>query len=487
MKIRVTTFFRALLCSIFLPAVQAVYAEGDTLIQRDCHIDGIRSKAVCYSVDVPVDYDDPASGTISIEATVLPAKGTHTKVDPLVVFTGGPGQGGSGYGPFVRASFDGIWKERDIVLVDQRGTGRSHPVTCSAYIDTDPTQLDWQENAAACRAATTLPVESFTLENVVRDTRYVIDLLGYDQVNLWGGSYGTRTVARFYRRYPDKVRAFIADGVLPAETALYGVAAEYADRALKKLFVDCNAAPACHAAFPELGAVFERLRAQFTAGPVTATLPDPLSGAPVTLVMHLDLLENIVRSTLYSAEQAALLPYAISEAEAGNFAPMFALYTAGTQVTDTMAVGATLSILCAEEVPRLTNTQAVKAGTGRFTGDSYYRFWSSACAGWPMPAVDGEIYTPASGAVPALILSGDLDPITPPPLGDILLKGFPAGRHLIVPNTGHNTSHISCMPDLLAEFLNTLDAAALDATCLDRVERPAFVTSGLGITVQSED
>jgi len=446
-----------------------------------CFIDGVRERVGCATLDLPLNYDEPTGAKIPVHVAVVPATSADPANDPFVIFAGGPGQASSEMGGFVNLAFTDVKRERDIVLIDQRGTGKSHGLRCQTESIEDVT-IELKAVAERCRAEhSDVDVRQFTLENIMRDTDAILSALDYDQVNLWGGSYGTKSVSLFLKRYPERVRSIIVDGVLPPDASLFASAPSSAERALTKLAEDCKAQPSCHAAFPHFKQQVNDLVERAVNGDLRFKGIDPISGKFMEFDLEFEIVVESLRSVMYSAEGTTVLPYVVNEAHTGNLVPMLTSLLHSSAAPSTMYLGATMSLLCGEDVANIDAASAAAAGEGSFARDSYYRIWSDYCSGWDyMEPTTVDFFAPAEGPVPALILSGDLDPVTPPALGAHWAEGFPNGRHIVVSGTGHNTSYAACMPELLGEFLESLDADALDTSCLDHLERLPLVITANG-------
>lgn len=452
-------------------------------VTEPCFIKGVKQRVQCLTIEVPLDYANPEDTQIPIHAAVIPAKSSRSEPDPIWVFAGGPGQAAGEYGILASTAFREIRQTRDIVLVDQRGTGKSHALNC----DVEPGEMlssldDWTGFIRECRAAHDIDVRHFTMENVVHDMEAVRQALGYEQLNLWGGSWGTRTVGLYLKRHPDHVRSIIVDGVAPPDVSLFESAPKSAERAKRMLAQDCRQSEACAARYPDFEAQVSAFLNKAAAGELRYSGNDPLSGEPLELDISFVMAVESIRSVMYSADATVMLPYVIDAADGGNLEPLIALYTGGASASESMYLGATLSILCGEEVPRTRQSVLQEAAAVSFAKDSYFRYWQAGCKAWDALPGAPDAHEPISSDVPALILSGDLDPVTPPGMGEHWLQGFPNGRHIVVAGNGHITSATACMPHLLKEFVTTLDAGALDTECLGYLKRLPVVT-GLNGTV----
>jgi len=472
--IRVTTASLMALAGM-MPAGADGTNKTPPLTLEPCFIDGVKERISCASVMLPLDYSNPGGESIPVHVAVIPAKSAAPAADPFLVFAGGPGQAAGEFGFLIEAAFDDIRSDRDILLIDQRGTGKSHGLRCS-FEGLEDSAQDFRLVAEECRAEFTIDVRHFTLENIIRDTDEIRELLGYQQLNLWGGSYGTKSISLYLKRYPERVRSIIVDGILPPDQSLFLSAPASAERALGKLVEDCKTQPACNTAFPNFREQVDTLVEQAANGELRYEGIDPVSGKYIELDIGFEMAVESIRSVMYSAEGTTLLPYVVNEATGGNLTPMLASLMNSSAVSDSMYLGATMSLLCGEDVASIDAEAAAKAGEGSFARDSYYRIWSGHCSGWDYvrPAA-ADFFAPINSNVPALMLSGDLDPVTPPSLGDHWAKGFPNGRHITVKGTGHITSHAACMPKLLSEFIDHLDPALLDTGCLDHLNRLPIV------------
>ncbi|WP_374763633.1 alpha/beta fold hydrolase [Yunchengibacter salinarum] len=430
---------------------------------KPCYLDGLKDAVDCYRFDLPLHHAGPGAETVSVFAAVLPARSARPQPDPLVILAGGPGQAASELAPLVDRIFDAVRDSRDIVLIDQRGTGRSTPLQCD--LETDVNSLSALTDAVrACRAGFDLDVAAFTQENAVQDFRAVLDRLGYGSVNLWGGSYGTRVISHYVKRFPDHVRAFIADSIAPPDRKLFRFAPKAAGRAMDRLLADCAAFEPCRDRYPDLGDRLDRLMDRAAAGELAFSGPDPMTRDVDTQPLPLFLVANGLRGALYQMEGTATLPYVIARAAEGDLTPLAGLFSEGRVLPhQPLYFGATLSVLCGDELDRITAEEARAAGRDSFTRGSFYEFWAAACAGWdytPFSRLPADQAEPLESDLPALLLSGDLDPITPPDMGAHLLGGLENGAHKVVPGTGHIASTVPCVGDAIVRFLAEPDARA---------------------------
>lgn len=448
-------------------------------LQR-CHLKDFPEEVLCGTLRVPEDRAAGTGRTIDLQVAVLRAQRPESAPDPLFILAGGPGQGARGYGPFVQTAFKEVRRDRDIVLVDVRGTGGSNPLACELG---DPLEiLETEEiDPTPCLKGLKGDPRFYTSETIVDDLDEVRAALGYGRINLWGGSYGTRAALVYARRHAASLRSVVLDGAVPFELQLPLYNAWGAQRAMDRLLADCAAEPECHAAFPrlreELGAVLARLG----QGPVRVSLPHPRTGRPTELTFSRSSFASGLRGILYVPTHASLVPHMIHAAALGDFSPLAALsLETAAWSTETMSLGLTLSVVCSEDVARITDEEVERAIRGTFLGRSEIDQWRQMCARWPRGPLPADADRVRPMRIPALILSGDLDPVTPPRWGEAMKAHFPGAVHVVVPGAGHNTSTTGCVPDLIAGFMEKGSAAGLDASCVRKVRRPPFVIDPSG-------
>ncbi|MBX9400986.1 alpha/beta hydrolase [Lysobacter sp. BMK333-48F3] len=438
--------------------------------------------AQCARFQVPENPAQPKGRQLSLNLAWLPATEGAGSPDPVFFLAGGPGQAATSSWPMVDAAFREVRKHRHVVLVDQRGTGKSAPLTCAEAVEGDPVQDETAALDASLRAikrcAQGLSVDPryFTTTEAIADLDAVRSAIGADKINLVGVSYGTRVAQQYATRYPARVRSLVLDGVAPNELVLGSEHARNLDNALALQFKLCQQTPACRARFgADPREQLRQLMARLQAAPVEIDYRDPSTGeqkrAPIT-AGHVAIL---TRMFSYAPEAAALLPQVLNEADQGRYAPLMALSKMlETQLGDEINFGMQLSVSCAEDVD-LFRPDPADADT--VLGDSLPRSLTEQCKAWPTGTRPKNFHHPFKSDTPALLLSGELDPVTPPRYGDQVVKHLRNGRHLILRGQGHGALRIGCTPKLLGQFLETANAKQLDARCLDSLGYvPPFVS-----------
>jgi pimeloyl-ACP methyl ester carboxylesterase len=444
---------------------------------------GFPSRARCARLAVYENRSTRTGRTIPLWIVIVPARGASRAADPVFFLAGGPGQAA---GDLLRAPIvgrAGFRRTRDLVLVDQRGTGRSNGLTCQFYGPPRNPQSYFQEflplaKVRACRdrLRRRADLTQYTTAASAEDLEQVREALGFEQINLFGGSYGTRLAMEYVRKYESRVRAVVLDGPVPTTVRMPEDFGRLAQRSLDALLDECAASAACAGAFPEIRhearAVFERLE----RGPATTTVGHPAASRQGRVTLTRDHVAETVRYMLYASGSAGDLPLYLHEAAKGNYAP-FAEFLIRRRAGGTFD-GLYLSITCAEDVPFLS-ADAGKRDERTYLGTYRIREQRAACAEWPRGAAPEWHGRPVAARVPVLILSGTLDPVTPPEHGDDIARTLPNSLHIRVPHGGHSPNGLSgveCLDRLKSRFIETADVRALDASCVTGITRPAFRT-----------
>jgi pimeloyl-ACP methyl ester carboxylesterase len=467
----------ALLATLALVAVGARAAvPAPSLPLHGCRLSGLDHDALCGVLKRPLDPARPQGTQIDLHVVVIPALARQKQPDPVFFFAGGPGQSAVGLAGTVQSLMQRLAQRRDLVLIDQRGTGHSAPLQCDvpAPDESLARALDRSRQVAALEACRTklqaLPwgdLRFYTTTIAMADADAVRAALGAEQVDLVGISYGTRAALEYLRAYPTHVRRAVIDGVAPPDMVLPDSFDVDGAAALAKLFADCAAEKACAQAHPALAQRWQALQASL---PRTVDAADPVTGRPLHMTITAEAVRGAVRRPLYSPSQAAMLPHAIEEAAAGRFDVLLALASStGDQPTD-LSEGQHFSVICAEDFPRLP---AASGPAGDAGAQGLYR---AVCAHWPRGEVPPAFYTIPPSPAPVLLMSGGLDPVTPPRHAERVAKALGAkARSVVVANNGHNVMAIACMRDAVFRFVNATseaEALAVDTGCAAKVPRP---------------
>jgi pimeloyl-ACP methyl ester carboxylesterase len=439
-----------------------------------------RAQARCGRRRVPEDRGRPGGRMIDLFVAVVPAQSSRVAPDPLFLIAGGPGQGLSAEYPRMAPLFARLNQRRDLVLVDQRGTGRSAPLDCPkpAVLDESPAQM--AARLKACLAGFQADVRQYGTATAMDDLDEVRAALGYERINLYGGSYGTRAALAYLRQHPAHLRAVVVDGVAPPGWLVGPDVAPDAQRALDLHFARCARDPACAAAFPALPAAFRALLARLERAPVTVTIPHPVTAEPTTVTLTRALFASVVRVLSYSSEAATLLPLLIHSANAsGDVRPLAAV---ALQLDDlvTLSEGMHMSIICSEDLPFADLAAARARSAGTYLGTAVIDAYADVCRFWPRAPLPPGFHDPVTGDVPVLALSGEVDPVTPPANGAAACRSLGRCAHAVVPGEAHGNVSRGCVPGLVADFLDRGSPSGLDLGCLAGHRPLAFFTSFRG-------
>ena len=464
-------------------------SQQPTAIDRlhPCANDEGPTDAYCGTLQVFENRATRAGRTLDLKIVLLPALSNQPQPDPVFFLAGGPGQGAAQLARSVREVFRRVQAERDIVLVDQRGTGKSHPLNCKADEPDSLQSLNEGHEIGVERLRKCLheleqdaDLRQYVTTIAMDDLDDVRAHLGYDRINLYGGSYGTRAALVYLRRHGDQVRSIVLDGVAPTDMRLPLYFARDAQRSFDKLLADCEAEASCRAKYPDLAARARALFARLEAAPVPARLVHPRTGIAEDVRVTAELLANVIVGALYVPLASSLIPELLVRAESNDFQGLLALAMMGEGVAQNMSYGMHLSVVCAEDYPRITPADIERETAGTLFEAYLIDARMKACEIWPKGEVAPSYYEAVKSDVPVLVLSGDLDPVTPPTWGENVLPHLSNARHVVVPGTGHGALSTGCGARLVRQFLERGSAQDLDLGCTQAMRRPPFFVTPAG-------
>jgi pimeloyl-ACP methyl ester carboxylesterase len=462
-------------------------AAGDLL--KPCRVRGFEHDVRCGHVRRPLDPAQPTGASLAVHFVVVKAVARNKQADPLVFFAGGPGQSAidvaaaMAQGPLAR-----LGNRRDMVFIDQRGTGRSAPLHCDKPDDAAPLaqQLDPAFQATRLKQCLTALSQSplgdlrhYITSVAMADVDAVRAALGYQQVNVVGGSYGTRAALEYLRQFPARVRSAVIDGVAPADMVLPLASGQDAQAALDGVLAACEASLRCNERFPLLRTRWQRLLAQLhDQGPMRTTLTHPVSGLPEQVSIARATLLAAVRAPLYVPAYASALPQALHDATQGRFQTVFALASAlsgGRNRSLRSAEGMHFAVVCNEDWVRAPRAVAADLPTSDF-GTTLADVYREVCSVVPQATVPAAFYALPPSRTPVLVLSGGDDPVTPARHGQRVADALgPQAQHVVVAHAGHGVLTMPCMRHVLYRFIEAADqpqAVKPDLTCAAEVPRP---------------
>jgi pimeloyl-ACP methyl ester carboxylesterase len=442
--------------------------------------------ARCASLEVLEDRSSPLGKRVRLHVAVIPALRTQAESDALFIISGGPGQAASDFYLAMSHVFARIRRDRDIVIVDQRGTGRSNRLDCPLPNDSDLTEADpslVQSHTRACLESLPGDPRFYTTSVAVEDLDAARAALQYERINIYGISYGTRVAQQYLRRYPARVRSLVLDGVVPPALALGPHVAVEAQAALDALFNRCSKSAACDEAFPNLRASFASLGAHLKDKPLELTINDPVTAEPLELRFGAAELNGAVRMLTYSDETASTLPLLIHQAQVAQrpeaLAAQFEMVKRSMQ--NQLAYGMHFSVVCTEDAPRWNQERvSEQALRGTYIGADFMKAMRAICEVWPKGTLHEDFSRPLEAATPVLALSGEFDPITPPAYAQRAIEQFTNAKHIVLPGQGHGQLAVGCMPRVVAQFIEGASAEKLNEECLKNISAAPFMISNSG-------
>lgn len=442
---------------------------------------GKKDSVLCGKYEVYEDRTSKKGRRIPIKIVVYPATGSEKLSDPVWYIPGGPGSSATEDAPYVAQDFAALRAKRDLVFVDQRGTGGSNPLNCELF---DPKNIHsylghWNPPAAvaACRKKLekTSDLKLYVTSIAMDDFEEIRQALGYGKINLAGSSYGTRAVMAYVKQHPSSVRSVFLHGVSPFDQFMPRDFPWDTQRALNGVLDECLATIECGTKFPDIKKNERNVLATLNKGPVDVDVV--VDNEPMRIKLSRDLAGEAIRYMLYQSGAAGRIPLVLNEAANGNFkrlAEAAILYR--RLIVATGATGLYLSVTCAEDLPF-----AKQAGDRdpdlTFLGNYRLREQLEACAEWPQSKLRKNYEELVSSNVPALIYSGQWDPVTPPELGERVAKLLPNSLHVVVPSGGHGfggLQGLECLDGLTTKFVESGSVKGLDTSCVKSIRRNPF-------------
>jgi|TARA_B100001971_G_C18250464_1_gene577777 pimeloyl-ACP methyl ester carboxylesterase len=438
--------------------------------------------SLCGTISVFEDRVTKSGRKIDLNIMVIPAI-SPSQPDPIFFLAGGPGQSAVDVGPFLFSRLHRLRNERDIVLVDQRGTGKSNSLACelsaSAFEQVNlsvaaATEMQI-ENLKKCLTEYDANTALYTTPIAMDDLNEVREVLGYSKINLLGISYGTRAGLVYIRRHQDTVRSAVLDAVAPLTMAIPKNVATDAQAAFERLVTDCKKQPGCKETYPHLKDHFRLLVQGLEQTPEEIALHHPRTGKATKGTIDSRLINRLVRAIMYDRTLSRLLPLAIEEAFGGNYAPLSTLAYTLTGEDTSLSSGMMASVLCAEDMTRVD-----AASNSMDFDNAIYEALDPICEFWPRGSVPEGYFEPVVSDIPVLLASGTLDPVTPPKYGWEASLTLSNSEHIVIPGVGHSVVTVGCMPDIVYDFFSHPEASKVSASCRVDLKRPPFFTSLAG-------
>jgi pimeloyl-ACP methyl ester carboxylesterase len=464
------------------PTAAAAAAGPAPLRLTACQVPGVEEALRCGTHSVPENRQVPGGRRLPLKVVVIPARAPLPGAEPLYFFSGGPGQAATESAADMASGWER--QDRDVVLVDVRGTGEGHRLDCAFDTGADLQQdlqplFSEKEKFRACREELERRADltQYTTPNAMQDVDEVRQALGHARIHVYGISYGTRSALLYMRMFPQHVRTALLSGLVPQAFRSPLFHAEAAQRALDGTVRECEAEPACRAAYPTLREDVPALLARLRAAPAKVTVPHPDTGVPTELVLTEPAFTDGLRVMLYSAERGRAVPRLLQEARKGDFAPFaLAALTSSRGMRQSIRLGLMLSFTCTEDTARIRPEEVAPRAAGSFIGDFRVRGQMAACEEWARTSLPEGYFAPFASDVPTLLVSGNLDPVTPPRWGEDAARHLPNSVHVV--NPGGHGAYLECLNRLGAELFRTGSAKGLDTSCVAGLRNPPFVLPG---------
>jgi pimeloyl-ACP methyl ester carboxylesterase len=454
--------------------------EPGQITLAPCHVDGISGESKCGKYEVYENRITKRGRKLALKVVVIPASGDEKVNDPVFFVAGGPGSAATASIAGVAGALGRVRENRDLVFVDQRGSGGSHPLNCDLY---DPASLKTyfgdvfpSSDLRKCREylSRDADLSLYTTPIAMDDLDEIRSALGYDQINLFGASYGTRAALVYLARHGEHVRTVTLQGVSATDEFVPQNFPQNSQRALEGIINECQKNAPCSKAFPNLNTETKQLFERLALHPVETTLP----GTGVAVQISQDQTAEAIRFMLYQPGTASRVPLMLHTAFQGDFGPIAQASLAyRRQILPSVSVGLYLSITCAEDVPWIKQRAAVQLAHNTFLGNSSLRQLKEACALWPRANIPITYSKPTRSTAPVLILTGEWDPVTPPANAAAVAQSLPNSLNLVVPHGGHDFGDlegIGCVVSLLNDFIEKGRTNTLDTSCLANVRRRGF-------------
>ena len=457
-----------------------------------CYAKDLSDRLLCGKITQPLDATVPSEGaSINIHFAVLPAINPLHRQEAVLAFAGGPGQSAFDAAATFAHILRHARENRDILLVDQRGTGKSGLLHCDGLSLTsqfamDENNLDiadmTRKDTELCRDKLKVDLSHYTTVAAAADFEAVRLALGYQKLHLYGGSYGTRMAQEYMRQYPSAVLTATLDGVVPFNQS-FGAMGAASDASLEAVYAYCDASPACQKQFPTARAQLQQLQQTLTERTISTTVRHPRTFELIELKLTRAKLQQALRFALYRNSTRAMLPLVIDQASKGDYSALIGLMLAQDIAAD-LSIGVNFAVVCGEDWPFWTaQTQAEFAQS--YLGQSWLQGAKTSCNVWQVKPVAADYTAPLQTDTPVLLLSGGLDPVTPPSWAELAMAKMRNARHLIAAHATHIVASQTCAPKLISQFINQQSSAALDARCLQQELRKPFLTNANGTAMST--
>jgi pimeloyl-ACP methyl ester carboxylesterase len=433
--------------------------------------------AECGTLSVFEDRAARRGRKLDLHLAVIKARTSGQPApDPIFVLAGGPGTSAIEWANYYMQLLEPANETRDVVLVDQRGTGGSNQLECPDPVDPDRRV----ESLRSCLGGLNGDPRAYTTLWAMDDLDDVRAALGYDQVNLYGGSYGTTAAEIYILHHGEHVRTAALEGATPLDVPIFERWPITSQKALERMFARCEADAACHSAFPDLSQEFAEVLARLDRGQVTMPFNNPATGQPAVLTA--EVFKTTVHGALASTPTAVLVPqliHLVYKEDWDRLAVLLAPFLSSADSAPQWKI-MNLSILCYEDWAKMRPAEIAKASAGSYLTYEDVRALTAPeeiCAAMPPPTKEALDYGPLKkSSVPILFINGEADPQDPPESVAVAKERYADSLILVAPGQSHGFTGIPCHASIVADFIAQGSTAGLQTGCLGQVELPAFET-----------
>lgn len=458
------------------PALPASLPAGSGILQP-C-MEELDGEVRCGRYRVWEDREAKSGRTIDLGFVIADALDPSARTsDAITYFFGGPGSSVTDASPFVINAHRALREQRDLLFLDFRGVGASSALACDVPyprgVESRFGEIFPVDHVEACREhlAQRTQLDLYTSNVNMDDLEELRAWLNYTALNLLGGSYGTQEIQVFLRRHPESVRSTVMTAVVPIFKGGYVTHARGLQNALDQLVSECMAEPGCAAAYPDLGNAVQRILER------VRTDPPEVQAEDATVRFGPGELGYALRGLLY--QRAGEIPALVYGADRGEWQPLVDYYLArsGWVSADDGVAGMHFSVICAEDMSRVSDEMIERETAGTFLGDYLIGGYMRVCDVWPHAKLEESYWEPVESDAPVLMFSGSHDPVTPPEGAEAVKAYLPNSLHVVVPGAGHGVGG-PCVDELRQRFIETASVEGLDPSCLEEQPPPDFVLPG---------
>jgi pimeloyl-ACP methyl ester carboxylesterase len=443
--------------------------------------------AECGELAVHENRTTGVGRKLSLNVVTLPAIDTERsgRRPPVFFLAGGPGDAATQPAGALAPLLAGLRSDRDLVFVDIRGTGQSAPLFCQPLgppreLQTYMMYLLDMDDVRSCRAELekTADLTQYTTSYAADDLNDVRAALGYERMALFGGSYGTRLAQEIMRRHPERVELAVLLGVAPPSMTAPSGFARSQQKALDRLIELCSTDPDCQDSYPDFAERLAEVLDRVSSEPATATITHPAFDQPQAVSLTRGEFVMGLRFLAYRADLAARFPQLIADAAAGDYAPILSLISlAYYDISQNFFKGLYYSMTCAEDLPYVDVEQEIESSAGTVLGMYRMQQQLDTCEIWPRGEADPRLHEPLASDVPVLLISGELDPVTPVANGDLVARTLSRSLHMVLAHRSHGAldeAAIGCWLPAFVEFARTSSLDGLDISCAAQLDPLPF-------------